>query len=372
MQTPARSENWPYKNILKVRMNKFLTTTALAIMASIMLFATNTLAGDAGTVQGRVMHKGEPVAGAKVYAVEKPDDIFGEPDTLADTVSGEDGTFSMELDRGNFYVAAKTDAKEGAPAMYSFYGGNPVSVDPARPVEITLNLTVRPDEPVVTTGGKYGGVEGVVTFEGEPLSGVVLFVYLDSNNAFRGMGYYMSPPTGVDGRFRLRMGPGTYYVVARKRMGGSMAGPLREGDYFGYLEINPVVVEEEGMLYKVEVPLVQKVERASPGGHGKTLITGVIRDPDGNAVPGVRAVLYKSADMMNRPAHMSEPSGPDGSFEVEVPIGGTYYLAARDTIGGPVEPGQLYGRYNEDPEHAVSIETGKSVKGLVITVEEVE
>jgi len=352
-------------------MEKFLPTTALAFIASIILLATHALADDAGTVQGRVMHRGEPVTGAKVYAVQKPDEVFGEPDVVTETTSGEDGAFKMELERGDFYVAATIDAKEGAPAMYSFYGGNPVSVDPARPVEITLNLTDRPTDPEVTTGGDYGGVEGTVTFEGEPLSGVVLFVYLDANNSFRGMGYYMSPPTGVDGRFRLRMGPGTYYVVARKRMGGSMAGPLREGDYFGYLDINPVVVEE-GKLFKVELPLVRKVERASPGGHGKTLITGVIRDPEGNAVSGVRAVVYRNADMIDRPAHMSEPSGPDGSFEIELPIGGTYYLGARDTIGGPVEPGQLYGRYNGDPEHAVTVDTGKESKGLVVVVEEVE
>lgn len=353
---------------------------AFALLASIIILSTAppfSLAAPKGMVKGRVMHGGDPVAGVNVYAYAHPDGLFVNEPSATPEVSDEAGYFTMELPKGNHYIAA---LKKGAGSkgslepgdMYSFYGGNPVAIDIARPVDITLNMVVKgPAVEGRDTGGEHGGVDGVVTFEGKPLDGVTLYVYLDDKDSFRGMGYYMSPPTGVDGAFHLKMSEGTYYVLARKRMKGGVAGPLKEGDYFGWLDINPVVVHK-GVMEQAELPMVRKVERAEPGGQGKTLVTGVIKDAEGNPVPFVYACLYKNPEMMDRPAFLSAPTGPDGSFKVELPLGGTFYLAARDKIGGPVEPGQMYGKYNGNPEHSVVVDTGGTVDGLEIKVELVE
>lgn len=357
--------------------NKSCIRAAL-FAALFVLFAVPCAFAKQGVIKGRVMNGGDPVAGASVCAYDDPAGLFtGDSVAGGPVVSDAEGRFEIELKRGYYYMAAvkRADGKLGRPGpgeMYSFYGGNPIASDPARPAEITLNMVVKPpaqDDKKVD--GDHGGVEGIVTFDGKPLDGVRITVYLDDTDSFRGMGYYMSPPTGVDGSFKLRMSEGTYYVVARKRSDGGMAGPLKEGDYFGYLDINPVEVRK-GVLYQVELPVVQKVERAAPGGHDKTLVKGVIRDAEGNPVPFAYACLYKNPEMMDRPAFVSKPTGPDGAFIVEIPLGGTFYLAARDTIGGPVEPGQLYGRYNGNPEHSFTVETGTTVEGFEIMVEPTE
>jgi len=352
--------------------------SALALCSSLWFPATEAWAAQpSGRVEGKVTYKGEPVQGALVYAYSEPAGLFTKLPVATPCVTDKDGRFSVELPKGYFYMAAK---KKGVGTkevlepgdLYSYYGGNPVAVDSTRPAVLTLNMVKKPATPAETTSpdGK-GGVEGVVTFEGEPLDGVVLYVYLDANASFRGMGYYMSPPTGVDGSFKMKMSEGTYYIIARKRLGGTVAGPLSEGDYFGYLDTNPVVVNK-GKVAKVEIPMVRKVEKASPGGRGKTALRGVIKDASGKPVAGVYACLYKGPEMVDRPAFISKPTGPDGAFEVEAPLGGAYYLGARGTIGGPLEPGQLWGRYNGSTDHSVKVDTGEVKEGLEITVETVE
>jgi hypothetical protein len=75
--------------------------------------------------------------------------------------------------------------------------------------------------------------------------------------------------------------------------------------------------------------------------------------------------------MLNRPLYVSQPSGPDGRFVLSFPKGGTYYLAARDELGGTPAPGELYGRYQGSPDHSVRIRTGKTLQDIEIRVEEV-
>ena len=351
-------------------------------LAALMLMASAASYAAEGVVLGKVMFREKPVEGASVFAYEEPKGLFVKESAAPPTVSGADGTFTLKLPRGQYYIAAllrkageaapKRDLSAKAGDLYSFYGGNPIAVDPARPAKLTLNMAVKPASRETTpSGDNKGGVDGVVTLDGAPLDGVVLFVYLDANAAFKGLGYYMSPPTGVDGSFKMRMNEGTYYIIARKRMGGALSGPLRDGDYFGYLDTNPLVVRK-GEMRHVELPVVRKVERVSPGGQGRTLATGVIKGADGKPLAGMYAVLYKNEAMTDRPSLVSKQTGADGVFTIDMPLGGKFYLGARSAIGGPVEPGQLWGRYNGSPDHAIEVETGTASIGLEIKAEKVE
>ncbi|HLB25327.1 MAG TPA: hypothetical protein VJM83_03240 [Nitrospirota bacterium] len=326
------------------------------------------------------MHHEMPLEGALVLAYTEPAGAFVKKPAFPPVVSDASGNFSLELPKGQYFLAAMKKKTSGVPDslepgdLYSFYGGNPITVDPARKAKLTLNMVPKPmpmPMPETPSGEDKGGVEGAATFDGQPMDGVVLFVYLDANDGFRGMGYYMSPPTGVSGSFKFRMNEGTYYIVARKRMNGELAGPLKDGDYFGYLDTNPVVVRK-GRIAHVEIPMMKKIERAAPGGQGMTLVTGVIKDAAGNPAPGMYACLYKSEGMTDRPACLSRPTGPDGMFRLEVPLGGKYYLGARSLIGGPLEPGQYWGRFTGTPDHSVTVETGRTVEGLEIKVERIE
>jgi hypothetical protein len=364
----------PGSTILRFVLVLFFASFILPVAVS---WAGQTGQVATGQVEGKAVAQDKPVVDAIFYASKAPDTLFTGTSAVTPVTTGPDGTFSLTLPKGVYYIAARKKRPGAGESLepgdlYSFYGGNPVEVDSARPAKITLNMVEKPvPKEDLAKPGEHGGVEGVATYNGQPLDGVVIFVYLDANDSLRGMGYYMSPPTGVDGTFKMKMSDGRYYILARKRINGMLAGPLHEGDYFGYLDSNPVSVKK-GRVMQVEIPMVRKVEKASPGGQGRTVLSGVIKDSQGKPVPGMYACLYKKADMVDRPAFVSKPTGADGRFELEVPLGGTYYLGARDTIGKPVDPGQLWGRYNGAQDHSVTVETGKSVDGLEIDVEKVE
>ncbi len=343
-----------------------------------LVFPAASSAAQTGFVTGRVMFHAKPMPGASVYAYTDPADLFRK-ESAPSVISGPDGTFKMKLARGSFYLAAmkkltgpgKDAAGRPVPGdLYAFYGGNPVMIDPFRTAKITINLMVKPKNrksaPCELKG--KGGVEGTVTLDGKPLDGVTLYIYLDSNSSFRGLGYYMSPPTGVDGRFKMRMNEGTYYLVARKRMNREVTGPLKAGDYYGYLDTNPLVVRK-GKVLRVEFPVMMKVEKAAPGGQGFTIVSGTIKDKSGKPLKGMYACLYKNDTMTNRPAIVSGKTGADGVFRLEVPFSGKYYLGARSVLGKPVDNGQYWGRYDGNPDHSVVIVAGKTVGGLDITAD---
>ncbi len=348
------------------------------------VFPVASSAAQTGYVTGRVMFHAKPMPGATVTAYSDPVQLFKQP-SAPPVTSGPDGRFKMKLPRGSFYLAAmekltgsnkNPDARPAAawrPApgdLYAFYGGNPVIIDPLKAAKITINLMVKPkdQEPTACKEKGKGGIEGTVTLDGKPLDGVTIYIYLDSDSSFRGLGYYMSPPTGVDGRFKMRMNEGTYYLVARKRMNREVTGPLSVGDYYGYLDINPLVVHK-GKVLHVEFPVMMKVEKAAPGGQGFTVVSGTIKDKNGKPLKGMYACLYKKDTMTNRPAIVSGKTGADGVFRLEVPFSGKYYLGARSVLGKPVDNGQYWGRYDGNPDHSVVIVAGKTVGGLDITAD---
>ena len=51
------------------------------------------------------------------------------------------------------------------------------------------------------------------------------------------------------------------------------------------------------------------------------------------------------------------------------PQGGTYWLAARNQLGGPPMPGQLYGRYVGSQDGSVRVKTGEGLENIELVVE---
>ena len=97
-----------------------------------------------------------------------------------------------------------------------------------------------------------------------------------------------------------------------------------------------------GEVVRIAIPLIEvpeKVERFAASLFGNTTVSGVIVDKEGKPLEGLRALLYKDEMMLNRPEFVSQPTGSDGQFVVSFPQGGTYYLAARNVLGGTPAPG---------------------------------
>jgi len=321
----------------------------------------------AAPVTGKVAVDGKGVAGVQVLAYPLTSlSLTGTP-PFASPPTGAEGLFALELPPGSYYLLASGGG------WFSYYGRNPLSV-PAEGLEgINLPLVTASSPPPEITATVAGGVAGQVLQDGKPVANANVFVYPDLSAQFKGFGLGMSAPTDAQGFFEVPLPAGNYYLVARVRHGGSLAGPLQAGDLFGYLPANPLTVGD-GQVIKVALPVIavpDKISRHAATMFGQTRVSGRIVDRAGKPLAGLQALLYADDSMLNRPLYVSQPTTADGVFQLSFPSGGTFYLAARDTLGGTPAPGELYGRYHGADGAELKVETGQSLEGLQIVVEEV-
>lgn len=286
---------------------------------------------------------------------------------FASKATGADGLFALDLPPGSYYLLANGSG------WFSYYGRNPVTVPAEGLADVNLPLVPALTPPPEMTTAIPSGVVGRVLHDGKPVANAIVFVYPDLSAQFKGFGLGMSAPTDEKGQFEAPLPAGSYYLVARARHGNSLAGPLQAGDLFGYLPGNPVTVGKESVT-KVSLPVIavpEKVSRHAATMFGQTRISGRIVDRAGKPLAGVQALLYADDTMLNRPLFVSQPTGEDGLFQLSFPTGGTFYLAARNNLGGTPAPGELYGRYQGSAGAALKVETGQAIEGLQIVVEAV-
>lgn len=331
--------------------------------------ATASAPADGSRVHGKVtVDRGQkPVAGVRLMAYPAASHSLAGTAPLVSEKTGADGLFSLSLAPGDYYFIARGEG------FFSYYGRNPVTVPEGGLQEMNLGL-VEEAPPVPETEAQIDtGVLGSVSVDGKPLAGVVVYVYTDLNEHLKGRGLGMTAATNESGIFQVSLPPGTYYLVARQRQGGGYAGPLSAGDYIGYYPGNPLVVRQ-GAVSRVAIPMLEvpeKVERMASTLFGQTSIHGRILNADGRPLAGMRAVLYADPMMLNRPLYVSQPSDEGGRFVLSFPRGGTYYIAARDTIGGTPQPGEFYGRYGGSDDSSIVLATGEALEGIDIVVEKV-
>lgn len=326
----------------------------------------------------RVFYREEPLPGARVSWSASP--LPGEkPAAVAWTDAR--GIAVGAVPAGRLFLSAvwRRDGNEARPIAagdrFAWFGGNPVHIAAGVAQEIFLSLEEFQQAPApVPAPDGSSGVSGRVTAAGAPAAQTHVFAYLRPGGGFRDMGFAASSPAGPDGEFALDLPPGAYWLVARRRAGGGMAGPLRKGDAFGYFAGNPVVVEP-GWITRVILPVTVLKLRNPPvyseGSGAAAFLEGRILGRDGSPRRGVYAALYDNPDLLNRPVFLSDVTGEDGRYVLPVPVPGTYFLGARNGYGGSPAPGDLYGRYEGNPEHAVTVRAGERLSGIDLVVDEV-
>ena len=323
------------------------------------------LASGPGTsVQGKVNFERLPAAGIEVEAY-RADTIHltAQPDFWSAKTT-VDGRFNLNLPPGSYYLFARGGE------LFSYYGRNPVTVPEAGLADVSLGLVRRLD--YRGDGDDEDVVVGQVTNAGKPQADAVIFVYTDLTTQLKGMGYMMAGPTDEQGRFEMALPDGTYYLLARKRQGNMTAGPLRAGDFIGYYPGNPLRLRD-GRAEPLNIPMLEvpdKIEQMGRSLNGQTSISGLIRNAAGEPVAGVRVVLYEKPQMLDRPLFVSQPTGVDGRYTLSMQKGGDYYLAARNTLGGAPGPGDLYGTYDENPDHRLHLKSDAALDGIDIVVGE--
>lgn len=319
------------------------------------------------SLSGKVSLHSQGVSHVEISAWPATTTTLGGKALFRSSPTSSEGTFTLNLPPGEYYLLARSKS------LFSFYGRNPLTIPDQGIKDLKIGLLPLPDPPRIESVGIEEGVSGEVVSDGIPLAGAVVYAYTDLTSKLKGMGYAISPPTDEKGRYELSLPAGTYYLLARMRKGGGMAmGPLRSGDYSGYAPDNPVRVSN-GRVSLISIPVLEvpeKIDLLSSSLFGQTALHGRVRNKEGKPVAGVRVLLYSEAQMLNRPDYVSQPTDGEGNFVLSFPNGGTYYLSARQQLGGAPAPGELYGTYDVTPDHSLKIETGEQKEGIEVVVEE--
>ncbi len=339
---------------------------SLLLISGLLLFWAAVASAELPVVSGKVSVAGEGRAGIRISAWPLATSNFSGDAPYVSTPSAADGSFTLGVKPGEYYFIAEGET------YFGYYGRNPVNVNKSGFADLKLNLSLK--NPSTPEGEPFieSGVFGRVLLDGKPLSETVVTVYTDLNSQLKGMGLGMSSPSDAQGYFELPLGPGTYYLVARKRNSGQFSGPLMAGDDFGYYAGNPVVIKE-GMVARIGIDMLevpQKVARLAETMFGQTSVQGRILNVVGSPVAGVRVLLYRDSMMLNRPLYVSQPSNAKGEYVLSFPKGGKYYLAARNKLGGAPGPGELYGRYPGSQDSSIIIKDGQAMSGIDLLAEE--
>jgi hypothetical protein len=206
-------------------------------------------------------------------------------------------------------------------------------------------------------------------------------VYTDAARQFHGPDLFgpqgaVLGGTGAKGDFSIELPAGTYYLVVSKRKAGDVLGPLQPGDLYGYFDGNPLAVAA-GTRTTVTLQVVGKLRDTSLAGGAiaaQTGIRGMVRDSAGQVPAGVYAFATTDPSFMigAMPPYRSQPIGPDGSFFIEVPAAGTYYVSARSGYGGPPLPGEWHGFRGGEKPAPVIVEDHRVTEGIDFVVKKME
>lgn len=213
-------------------------------------------------------------------------------------------------------------------------------------------------------------VSGQVTDDrGRPVQGAHVYAYQKDRSSILGPADAMSEPTDEDGSYELILPEGSYNLVARWRLSGSVGGPMREGDLTGQL---PVLYETEpGNGKGVDL----QVKEFKPGA-GRfretdqatgTRVRGKVVDLGGKGVNGASVFAYIGPFRREPPDYTAPLSDREGRFEISLPGGGSYTIGARTGLGGKPEPGDMIGFWGGKAD-LVTVGEGSVVEDITIVL----
>jgi len=327
-----------------------------------------------GGISGTAAVKGASAEGAEVNVYDVPEKSSRPP--VATVYAGKDGRFNTPLKPGTYYVAVKLNSPSGGPPFLSKVPPDPVVVGTGMVDlgEMALNQEYGKDKPP-----PGAGVKGIVVKDGTPVTGAVVYLYQSTDSGLKGPSYYASERTGEDGSFSVDAAPGRYYVTVRKRLAESSAGELLPGDLSGVCKGNPLgvspgVYTDAGTvaLAVIDPSKLKGVRIGVKEAAGVAYISGRVTAEDAKPLAGVYVFAYDDYRMMGKPMLISDKTGPDGRYRLVLNRAGRYYIGARDSLGGPMEPGDVVGVYGGSKDNSVTVTKGKTVDNVDISLKEVQ
>jgi hypothetical protein len=334
-------------------------------------------------IAGMVNYNGTGVPKAAVEIYLKADkDKATPPFMIAET--DDAGSFEIILPAGRYFIIGKKRFIEGGITrmLMGEYPKNPVDV------KVGETLTIPPfslfsmgeDKRLDIEGA---GVIGKVTADVGDVAGSFVYIYPESNPDMIGPSYVISQEIGSDGRFKVNLLPGRYYIAVRQRGSRAKLGYLNLGDLSVECDGNPVTVISGkyvnlgGLkLHTVDEKKLAQIREDEAKLTYEARITGKIVNEDSEPVEGVYVYAYKDPKMVGKPESISKKTDEDGRYTLyltgkEGSSDSRYYIGARANFGGPLEPGEYVGTYNANPEHLLIVGKKKDIMDIDITVKEV-
>lgn len=330
-------------------------------------------------LNGSLLFQDRPLAAAQVEIyLKQGKDRATLP--FATTGTDSEGRWHIELPAGRYYIIGKkkVDGEDGHTRML-------MAESPANPVELKEGVLAIPAFNLREMGRDGGlvaepgtGVSGRVVQNNTPVANAYVYVYTEKSADLIGPSYGEAVRTAADGTFSINLPAGKFYLAARKRADGGRSGDVAPGDLNGQWPGNPILIERgrfialgDFILHPVSTSARQ--DRFDQGKFARTdtAFTGRIVDQDGNGVKGVYVFAYLDSRMVGKPTYISAPTGPDGRFELRLSDGGSYYIGARSSYGGPLEPGEWVGTYDGRPDHMARADKGQNIDLKTIIVREV-
>ncbi len=338
---------------------------------SVMGTAVGAVGTDTGpiAIDGLVSRNGRGVSGATVelYTLDQFITPSDKQEPAATTTSGDAGRFILKTPPGKYLLVARSTngVSDGSGGGFAFFGRNPVR---AHYNQRGVSLPLAPVHPVAVSSG-VEAISGQILMDGAPVEGANVYVYLRADKGFRGPPYVKSMPTGPDGSFEIALEPGRYFLAARLRQGSRQTGPLVSGDLFGIHPSLPLALREgEHLTADFEVVKIPPQEKMSRYLTRFATLTGVVTDSGGTPAAGFRPCLYDNPRMLNEPLEVGEPTGPDGLFTLATTREGTFYLGARQRLGGPPRSGEMIGFAKSAPRTGFKLTQGDTTDGITILI----
>jgi len=198
-------------------------------------------------------------------------------------------------------------------------------------------------------------MEGQVFLEGKPLPNVLLAFFLDSKGLPPipgGMGKIPDSlaRTDAEGKFKVKLPQGSYYLGILLRGPEERVGPPRPGESFYF------ATDGNGKLRHLSITDFEQIDHGridcseasefTEKAEDRFVVEGIVLEGEGGEPVAGALVLAKKGDQkIRRPDYFSEPTDEDGKFSINLPPGETYYLMARKFItGNRPAPGESIGK----------------------------
>ncbi len=340
-----------------------MTRLLISLLLLVLLAACNP--SEQG-LEGQLLLQGQPLAGAQLEVYLKSGaERSSSPFTVTSTDAS--GTYRVALPEGDYFLVGKLKQQSGglnrmlmaeAPANPYSVAGQLRKVAPFELQEMGLggNLPADPDT----------WVEGLLTAAGRPLPDAFVYVYTEGSGDLMGPSYAKLVQADGEGRFRLELPAGRFWLVARKRSDGGRSGEPMAGDLNGRYPGNPVEIARGQQLQLDSFDLQpvdenRQLQRLAAGKFvaTETVLQGRVVDDQGHPLSGIYVYAYLDKRMIGKPTYISAATTASGQFELFLGSGGKYYIGARSTFGGPLEPGEWVGTWDDEADHGITVEQGE-------------